>query len=92
MSVALAGDLAETHLTGDNAHVLPTDTQKNTVYAFAREHGVGSAEAFGLQLARHFVDSQPTIHRPGCPLRSTAGGGSGRTRSPGPARASAPRP
>jgi urate oxidase len=60
VSVALAGELADTHLTGDNARVLPTDTQKNTVYAFARD-GVGSAEAFGLRLARHFVDSQPTI-------------------------------
>jgi urate oxidase len=63
VSVALAGDLSGTHLTGDNAAVLPTDTQKNTVYAFAREHGVGEIEAFGLLLARHFVDSQPTIHR-----------------------------
>jgi urate oxidase len=62
VSVALAGDLAETHLSGDNANVLPTDTQKNTVYAFAREHGVGQIEEFGLRLARHFVDSQPSIH------------------------------
>ncbi len=61
VSVALAGDLAATHLTGDNAGVLPTDTQKNTVYAFAREYGVGAIEEFGLRLARHFVDSQPTI-------------------------------
>jgi urate oxidase len=60
VSVALAGDLAQTHLTGDNAHVLPTDTQKNTVYAFARD-GIESAEEFGLRLARHFVDSQSTI-------------------------------
>ena len=62
VSVALAGDLAATHLTGDNAGVLPTDTMKNTVYAFARELGVGSPEAFGLLLARHFVASQPAIH------------------------------
>lgn len=61
VSVALAGDLAATHLTGDNATVLPTDTQKNTVYAFARD-GVGSPEALGLRLARHFVDSQSSIH------------------------------
>jgi urate oxidase len=61
VSVALTGDLAATHLTGDNANVLPTDTQKNTVYAFARD-GVASPEAFGLRLARHFVDSQPSIH------------------------------
>src|SRR4029079_15707223 len=62
VSVALTGDLAATHLTGDNAAVLPTDTQKNTVYAFAREYGVESPEAFGSLLARHFVDHQPTIH------------------------------
>jgi urate oxidase len=61
VSVALSGDLADTHLTGGNAAVLPTDTQKNTVYAFAREYGVGEIEAFGLRLARHFVDTQPTI-------------------------------
>nr|MDT0656621.1 urate oxidase [Micromonospora sp. DSM 115978] len=62
VSVALAGDLADTHLTGDNAQVLPTDTQKNTVYAFARRHGIDEIEAFGLKLARHFVDSQRAIH------------------------------
>jgi urate oxidase len=61
VSVALAGDLAATHLSGDNSGVLPTDTMKNTVYAFAREHGVGSPEAFGLLLARHFVATQPQI-------------------------------
>src|SRR5947208_521400 len=62
VSVALRGEMAETHLTGDNAAVLPTDTQKNTVFAFARQYGVGEIEEFGLRLARHFVDSQPTIH------------------------------
>jgi urate oxidase len=62
VSVALAGDLAGTHLHGDNAALLPTDTQKNTVYAFARD-GVGQVETFALRLARHFVDSQPSITR-----------------------------
>ncbi|GAB1641819.1 factor-independent urate hydroxylase [Krasilnikovia sp. MM14-A1259] len=56
VSVALAGDLTATHLTGDNSAVLPTDTMKNTVYAFARD-GVGEPEAFGLRLARHFVQT-----------------------------------
>lgn len=50
----LAGDFAQTHLTGDNANVIATDTQKNTVYALARTHGVGSPEEFGLLLARWF--------------------------------------
>jgi urate oxidase len=61
VSVALAGHLEEVHHSGDNAGVLPTDTQKNTVYAFARRYGIGEIEAFGLRLARHFVDSQPSI-------------------------------
>ncbi|GGK84997.1 factor-independent urate hydroxylase [Mangrovihabitans endophyticus] len=61
VSVALSGDLAATHLTGDNAGVLPTDTMKNTVYAFAKEHGVAEPEEFGLLLARHFVTTQPQV-------------------------------
>ena len=62
VTTTLAGDLDATHLTGDNGGVLPTDTQKNTVYAFARD-GVGEPEEFALRLARHFVDTAPTITR-----------------------------
>src|SRR4051795_1941164 len=61
VSVALSGDLDDVHLTGSNANVLPTDTTKNTVYAFAKEHGIESAEQFGIHLARHFVTSQEPI-------------------------------
>jgi urate oxidase len=63
VSIALSGDLADVHLHGDNSAVLPTDTQKNTTYAFAREHGVREIEEFACRLARHFVDSQPAIAR-----------------------------
>ncbi|MGW2779761.1 factor-independent urate hydroxylase [Streptomyces populi] len=63
VSVALSGDMEEVHLSGSNANVLPTDTTKNTVYAFAKEHGVESAERFGIHLARHFVTSQEPIRR-----------------------------
>lgn len=52
----LRGDFAAAHLEGDNAHVVATDTQKNTVYAFARE-GIGSPEAFLLRLGEHFTSS-----------------------------------
>ena len=52
----LRGDFAAAHLAGDNAHVVPTDTQKNTIFAFARG-GVGSPEAFLLRLADHFTSS-----------------------------------
>jgi len=61
VDVALAGDMEAAHLSGDNSAVLPTDTQKNTVFAFAREHGVGEVEEFASRLARHFVDSQSSI-------------------------------
>ncbi len=63
VSVALAGDMEDVHLVGDNSAVLPTDTQKNTVYAFAREHGVDQVEDFAELLARHFVDTQEAVHR-----------------------------
>ncbi|MGW0605213.1 factor-independent urate hydroxylase [Streptomyces sp. NPDC002644] len=63
VSVSLSGDMDDVHYSGSNAHVLPTDTTKNTVYAFAKEHGIASPEEFGLLLARHFVSSQEPIHR-----------------------------
>jgi urate oxidase len=49
--------LVDSYLTGDNSLVVATDTQKNTVYAFAREHGVQSPEQFLLRLGEHFVSS-----------------------------------
>ncbi|GAA3788357.1 factor-independent urate hydroxylase [Streptomyces chiangmaiensis] len=63
VSVSLSGAMEEVHYSGSNAHVLPTDTTKNTVYAFAKEYGIESAEQFGIHLARHFVTSQEPIHR-----------------------------
>ena len=63
VSVSLSGDMDEVHYSGSNANVLPTDTTKNTVYAFAKEYGIDSAEQFGIHLARHFVTSQEPIHR-----------------------------
>lgn len=56
VSCALRGDFTAVHLDGDNGHVLATDTQKNTVYSFARD-GIGEIEEFGMRLARHFADS-----------------------------------
>ncbi len=50
----LRGDFEAAHLAGDNAHVVATDTQKNTIFAFARD-GIGSPEAFLLRLSEHFT-------------------------------------
>ncbi|MGY1690246.1 factor-independent urate hydroxylase [Geodermatophilus sp. SYSU D01105] len=60
VSTSLRGDFTAAHTAGDNAHVLTTDTQKNTVFAFARD-GVGAIESFGLRLARHFAGAHPWI-------------------------------
>jgi urate oxidase len=59
VSVALAGDLTDTYLTGDNSGVLTTDAQKNTVYAFARKFGARPVEEFALRLAGHFAGTGP---------------------------------
>ena len=63
VSTSLSGDLAAVHLAGDNAHVLPTDSQKNAVYAFAKRLGRVEPEAFALALAEYFVSTQEPITR-----------------------------
>lgn len=63
VSSSLSGDLAGCYLTGDNANVLATDTQKNTVYAFSKKLGQVEPERLGLELAAHFVGSQAPITR-----------------------------
>ncbi len=50
----LRGAFDAAHTVGDNAAIIATDTQKNIVYAFARE-GVGAPEDFLLRLGRHFT-------------------------------------
>jgi urate oxidase len=62
VAVALEGDFDAVHTAGDNAGVIATDTMKNTVYAFARDHLTASAEAFGLELAKHFA-GYPVVER-----------------------------
>lgn len=63
VSTSLSGDLADSHLTGDNAKVLPTDSQKNKVYALSKELGAAEPETFALELASFFVTSQEPISR-----------------------------
>ncbi|KQZ06002.1 urate oxidase [Microbacterium sp. Root53] len=49
--------LAGSFLTGDNSKIVATDTQKNTIFALAKKHGVGSPERFLTLLAEHFTGS-----------------------------------
>jgi urate oxidase len=62
VSVCLRGDFTAAHLAGDQSDVLPTDTQKQTAYAYAKEKGLQSIEDYALTLARHFVqDVEPVL-------------------------------
>jgi urate oxidase len=55
VSTALRGPFAPAHVEGDQSMLLPTDTQKNTAFAYAKEKGIGSIVRYALTLARHFV-------------------------------------
>lgn len=62
VSSCLRGDFAAAHLVGDQGTVLPTDTQKQTIYSYAKEKGVEFIEDYALALARHFVDDvEPVV-------------------------------
>lgn len=61
VNIGLEGDFETAHTIGDNSKLLPTDTQKNTVYALAKEHFVSSIEAFGLYLANYFISNNPQV-------------------------------
>ena len=59
VSTSLRGDFDAAHVTGDQAHVLPTDTQKNTAFAYAKLHGVTSPEDYAIALAARLLDATP---------------------------------
>jgi urate oxidase len=62
VSTSLRGDFADAHTRGDQAHVLPTDTQKNTCFAYAKQKGAGEIEDYAAELARHFVDDVEFVY------------------------------
>jgi urate oxidase len=61
VNISLEGDFETAHTIGDNTKILPTDTQKNTVYALAKEHFTSSIEAFGLILSDHFFSNNSQV-------------------------------
>ncbi|XP_022094694.1 uricase-like [Acanthaster planci] len=42
------------YTNSDNSDVIPTDSQKNTVYALAKSKGITTPEQFALDLCQHF--------------------------------------
>ena len=59
VSTSLRGDFADAHVSGDQSHVLPTDTQKNTAFAYAKQHGVTSPEDYATALAQRLLEATP---------------------------------
>jgi urate oxidase len=59
VSTSLRGEFTEAHITGDQSQVLPTDTQKNTAFAYAKLHGVDSIEDYALALSRRLLEAAP---------------------------------
>lgn len=57
VSTSLRGDFTAAHVGGDQSQVLPTDTQKNTAFAFAKERGVASPEEYALALADRLLEA-----------------------------------
>src|SRR6476469_3027259 len=51
----LKGDFASSYTSGDNSRVVSTDTIKNTINVFAKQHLSEEVERFGLILAEHFL-------------------------------------
>src|SRR5690348_2674845 len=59
VSTSLRGDFAAAHSDGDQAAVLPTDTQKHTAFAYAKLHGISSPEDYALALGRRLLEATP---------------------------------
>jgi urate oxidase len=63
VSSSLRGDFAAAHVDGDQSAVLPTDTQKNTAFAYAKLHGVSSPEDYAIALGQRLLEATPAAHQ-----------------------------
>lgn len=58
----LKGDFASSYTSGDNSKVVATDTIKNTINVFAKQHLGEEIERFGLVLSEHFLARYEQVH------------------------------
>nr|POF14309.1 uricase [Quercus suber] len=58
----LEGDIAASWTKADNANIVATDTQKQTIYLMAKLHPVNPTELFASILGQHFIDTYSHIH------------------------------
>jgi urate oxidase len=59
VSTSLRGAFGDAHTTGDQSQVLPTDTQKNTAFAYAKLHGISSIEDYAIALGSRLLEAAP---------------------------------
>jgi len=63
INTQLTLDSKKDYYVGDNSDIVATDSQKNTVYILAKNHGVKSPEEFGLLLCSHFLSKYPHVSK-----------------------------
>lgn len=61
--ILLEGEFDSAYTDGNNSHIIPTDTMKNTVYAIAKLQGVADIETFAIDLAVRFVEKFTHVHK-----------------------------
>ncbi|TIC89135.1 urate oxidase [Nocardioides sp. GY 10113] len=59
VSTSLRGDFTAAHTVGDQSAVLPTDTQKNTAFALAKEHATGAVEEYAIAIGTRLLEATP---------------------------------
>lgn len=63
VSTSLRGDFERAHTIGDQSMVMPTDSQKNTAFAYAKLHGVDSIEDYAIALGKRLLDATPATRQ-----------------------------
>ena len=58
----LEGGIETSYTHADNSVVVPTDTQKQTIYIVAKKYAVNPPELFASTLAQYFLDKYSHIH------------------------------
>src|SRR6476646_1282377 len=64
----LQGDFESSYTSGDNTKVVATDTIKNTINVFARQHLGAEIERFALILAEHFLSRYAQVNDVGAKI------------------------
>ncbi|MFC5749961.1 factor-independent urate hydroxylase [Actinomadura rugatobispora] len=63
VSTSLRGDFDRAHTIGDQSMIMPTDSQKNTAFAYAKTHGADSIEDYAIALGKRLVTATPAARQ-----------------------------